>query len=329
MKIDRSITLFLNYCRSKQLRPKTLQSYEQTLALFAKWLRESEKIEEVEEIMEITIREYMLNLQERGKYSVCVNARSKEINYPEHRMDFMAALSNTTINNYLRNIRAYINWMVEMEMIAKSPMRRIKLLKQTRRPRDYMTDDEVKYLLRVFDKSLYSEHRDLMIAMVMLDCGTRLGETLSIETEQVDLYEMTITLPAEKTKGRKDRVVFFSQHLARDLRRWLHYKESECESRYLFPVRETGFMVKISNYERNFRNYMQRTGIEKHISPHTLRNNFAKRCLMSGMDVYTLSRILGHSSIKITERAYLDITDDDLKKRYARCSPLDNIYFRD
>ena len=55
MKIDRSITLFLNYCRSKQLRPKTLQSYEQTLALFAKWLRESERIKEVEEIREITI----------------------------------------------------------------------------------------------------------------------------------------------------------------------------------------------------------------------------------------------------------------------------------
>lgn len=59
MKIDRSITLFLNYCRSKQLRPKMLQSYEQTLALFAKWLRESEKIEEVDQIREITIREYM------------------------------------------------------------------------------------------------------------------------------------------------------------------------------------------------------------------------------------------------------------------------------
>ena len=48
MKIDRSITLFLNYCRSKQLRPKTLQSYEQTLALFAKWLRESEKLRKLE-----------------------------------------------------------------------------------------------------------------------------------------------------------------------------------------------------------------------------------------------------------------------------------------
>ena len=128
MKIDRSITLFLNYCRSKQLRPKTLQSYEQALGLFAKWLRENEQIEEVEEIKEITIREYMLSLQERGKYSVCVNAHFKEVNYPERRMDFMATLSNTTLNNDLRNIRAYVNWMdpfirVLTEMSSKTGRR--------------------------------------------------------------------------------------------------------------------------------------------------------------------------------------------------------------
>lgn len=41
--------------------------------------------------------------------------------------------------------------------------------------------------------------------------------------------------------------------------------------------------------------------------PHCLRNNFAKRCLMNGMDIYTLSRLLGHSSVKVTEQAYLDL----------------------
>ena len=50
---------------------------------------------------------------------------------------------------------------------------------------------------------------------------------------------------------------------------------------------------------------MTRAGIDKAISPHALRNNFAKRCLMAGMDVYTLSRILGHSSVSVTEKAYL------------------------
>ena len=110
------------------------------------------------------------------------------------------------------------------------------------------------------------------------------------------------------------------------MRRWLRYKDAQCESHLLFPVKETGYALKVGNYERNFRNYIARTRIDKHVTPHTLRNNFAKRCLMSGMDIYTLSRILGHSSVKITEQAYLDVTDEDLKKRYVRHSPLDRIY---
>ena len=43
---------------------------------------------------------------------------------------------------------------------------------------------------------------------------------------------------------------------------------------------------------------------------------------MNGMDTYTLSRLLGHSSVTVTERAYLDLTDEDISKRYRRFSPI-------
>ena len=50
---------------------------------------------------------------------------------------------------------------------------------------------------------------------------------------------------------------------------------------------------------------------------------------MAGMDIYTLSKILGHSSVTITEQAYLDVTDEDIKKRYSKFSPVENIYYGD
>ena len=56
-----------------------------------------------------------------------------------------------------------------------------------------------------------------------------------------------------------------------------------------------------------------------------LRNNFAKRFLMQGGDIYTLSRILGHSSVKVTEEAYLDLDTNDLRTNYQRYSPLANL----
>ena len=92
---------------------------------------------------------------------------------------------------------------------------------------------------------------------------------------------------------------------------------------YLFPTRSsTGAHIQVSNFETNFKHYLQRIGLDENISPHCLRNNFAKRCLMNGMDIYTLSRILGHSSVTVTEQAYLDLTDEDLGKRYQHYSPV-------
>ena len=56
-----------------------------------------------------------------------------------------------------------------------------------------------------------------------------------------------------------------------------------------------------------------------------LRNNFAKRFLMSGGDIYTLSKILGHSSVTVTEEAYLDLLTEDLRIKYQNYSPLLNL----
>ena len=65
MKMERGITLYLNYCRSKQLRPRTIGSYEQALRLFARWLREAEGIENVEKVTDRR-EEAFAEIQARG-----------------------------------------------------------------------------------------------------------------------------------------------------------------------------------------------------------------------------------------------------------------------
>ena len=216
---------------------------------------------------------------------------------------------------------------MEEEIIAHSPLKKVKELPQQRTAKEYLSDGEIKQLLKSMDTGYFPEHRDKLVMMIMLDSCTRLGETLSIENEQLDLLARTIHLPADKTKGRKAHTVFFSNKTEKELRRWLQFRDRYCDSAYLFPIKHSGRSMNVSQYEANFRRYVMRAGITKHISPHTLRNNFAKRCLLAGMDVYTLSRILGHSSVKVTEQAYLDIYDAELKGRYFKFSPLDNIYY--
>ncbi len=322
---DYYIDEYLYYCQSRRLRPKTLISYEQTLRLFERWARENEEIESPIEVREQTIRKYICEIQNRGKYTFCACEEQLSKNYPERRRDYREAVSVTTINNYIRNLRAFFNWFSEELPTRDNPMRKIRQLENDRRSREYLEDYEVKKLLDGLDRSYFSECRDAMIITLILDTGMRLGECLTLKVDQIDIVECVIELSAEVTKGRKGRAVFFSVKTSRMLQRWIRYKDRYVETGYLFPIKASGLPVGIGTFETNFKKYVDRAGIEKSISPHGLRNNFAKRCLMAGMDIYTLSRILGHSSVTVTEKAYLDLTDSDLRHRYQHFSPMENL----
>ena len=315
---------FMLYCRSTQLREKTMSSYEQTLHLFGRWLSDELKIYTVDKITENVIRKYIDDLMVRGKYTFYVNDLSKKKNCPDRRRDYRKPVSITTINNYIRNIRVFFNWMEREYIIRKNPMKRIRQLKYNRQAKVFLSDEDLKKFLSKFDKSYFTEHRDYVMIMLMLDSGMRLGECSTVLVTDLELARKRINLRAEETKGRKDRTVYFSPKTETIIRRWLQFKDRYVESDYLFPIKEHGGSIGVGNFESNFKKYILRAGLNEEYTPHCLRNNFAKRCLMNGMDIFTLSKILGHSSVEVTEQAYLDLTDEDISKQYHRASPLSN-----
>ena len=274
---------FMLYCRSTQLREKTMLSYEQTLGLFEIWCKEEQGITSVDKVNENVIRRYIFDLQERGKYTFYANDKQKAINYPERRRDFRKPVSTITINNYIRNLRVFFSYLERNYIIRKNPMKRIRQLRTNRQPKVYLTDDELRRLLAKFDRSYFSEHRDYMMILLMLDSGMRLGECFTLLVSDLELSRKRINLRAEETKGRKERTVFFSPKTEKALRSWLQYKDRYVESDYVFPVKEHGGPIGVGNFESNFRKYIERAGLNEDYSPHCLRNNFAKRCLMNGM----------------------------------------------
>jgi len=320
------INEYMVYCHSRQLRPKTMMSYEATLRLFEKWCKDVMKVTDLAKVNESMVRKYITHLQERGKYTFYSNDKKKGINCPERRRDYDQPLSVVCINNYLRNLKVFFHWLEEDFVISKDPTKKIKLLKHERKAKEYMNDEDCKKLMSKFNKSYYPEYRDFAITMLLMDTGMRLGECCCLKVDDIDLKGRSILLKAEITKGRQDRVVFFSAKTEIHLRRWLHFKDRYVESDALFPMKHNGEAITISAFERNFKGYLNRADIKGNYSPHCLRNNFAKRCLMNGMDIYTLSRILGHSSVTVTEKAYLDLTDEDLCKRYQSFSPVSSIF---
>ena len=108
-----------------------------------------------------------------------------------------------------------------------------------------------------------------------------------------------------------------------ELKRWLQYRDRYKDSEFLFCT-ISGKELQERSFESNFTNYGERIG-NKDISPHLIRNNFAKRFIMNGGDIYILSKILGHSSVQVSEQCYLDLKTEDLRKQYQKHSPLLNL----
>ena len=325
-EIDRQIEQFLTHCSMKQLSKKTLKAYNQTLYLMANYLEQVHSITSAEQVKAFHISAYIGYLQERGKYTVACSCNHTQQNYPERRTDYKRSISKTTINNYIRNMRVFFNFLVEFDYIERSPMRKIKQLKNARHSVDFITDSQFESIIGSLDMAKFHEYRDKVIIELLLDSGMRIGECIAIQMSDIDRLKNCLVLPWENTNGKKTRTVFFSNEVRKSLRLWIRHKDSFIESEYLFPSTHNR-ALSVNGFESNMRVYGNRAGVPN-VSPKVFRNNFAKRFLLNGGDIFTLSKILGHSSVAITEAAYLDLTDDDLREQYQRFSPVANMRVR-
>ena len=136
--LENRISEFLIVCTNKGLSRKTVGSYEQGLRIFERYLREEKGIVQEKQIKNIHIQEYIAYLRERGKYTVVRDERSRRSNHPQNRKDLGDLLSATTINNYLRNLRVFFNWLVEERIIKECPVRRTDFRKNPRRLLEYL-----------------------------------------------------------------------------------------------------------------------------------------------------------------------------------------------
>ena len=110
---DYWIDEYMYNCRSRKLRPKTMISYEQTLRLFERWCLEEVEITEPGQVLETTICHYICSLQERGKYTFYATEDCAITYNPARRRDFSQTVSTTTINNYIRNLKAFFTWYAD------------------------------------------------------------------------------------------------------------------------------------------------------------------------------------------------------------------------
>ncbi|WP_243450197.1 tyrosine-type recombinase/integrase [Desulfosporosinus sp. Sb-LF] len=313
-----SIEEFMLYCSSKNLSRKTIMAYEQTLKLFSDYMRKEFDILKVDDVTKGHIRQYVKFVQERGKYnSVRVDDTAK--NNLHARTDYGKPISSNTINNYVRNIKVFFNWLSDEDEITKNPVDKIKLLKGSERLKPLLSESEIKSILNSFDKSKFDGYRNYLMTVLIFDTGCRITECLNIEVKDVDLSNKAIIL--RYTKNKKERLIFFSTKMRKELQRWIQYKDRYFSNELLFPSNRGNIMLP-GTYETALRRIGQKNNIE--LFPHRIRANFAQYYLLNGGDLYSLSRIMGHSSLEVT-KVYLQLDNESVRKQYQKFSPLNGI----
>lgn len=311
---------FMLYCDSKHLEEKTLASYEQTLRLFQIYLANEHDINDVQQVKTRHIRQYVKYLRERGKYTVASNSNSIIINYPDRRNDLGKELSDTTIANYIRNIKVFFNFLFREREIHEDLAKRIESIKPTRKQKEQINPSDLKRFFNSINITTFHEYRLYVQSRLIYDTGIRSNESCRLKPSDIDLKFNSILI--RNPKNNKERFVYFSRVMSRDLKRWFKYRDRFSDSEYLFPTIR-GTKQDIRNFNRSLQNAGERVGIEIHT--HMLRNSFAKAYIMAGGDWSSLSRILGHSSAEVTQKHYLDFSEEEVRTQHNKFSPLDKI----
>lgn len=178
----------------------------------------------------------------------------------------------------------------------------------------------------MYDFSDYLNARNKMIIAFLLDTGVRNMEACRLTHK--DIQETFITIQG---KGNKQRYVGISPQLMKYMIKYERIKEYYFKNRNLkndnYFLSRNGKVLTDETVERTLGYAGKVANIRSEIrcSPHTCRHWFAQTQLGNGLDVYSLSRLLGHENIMITKRYLQSIQDKDIVERSIKSSPLMNL----
>ena len=229
-------------------------------------------------------------------------------------------LKETGCNAAIRAINAYLHWHSgsERKCGAGCNHPRISQLKEPKNILPTLTEAQVKLLVswKPKPKNFY-QRRLHLLALLLLDTGSRITEALTLRVCDVDMENMLMTLDG---KGRKQRIVPFSFTLRKALHRFIADFRRKPDS-LLFVTRQDT-MVRRMTALRGIKLFCEQLGFDPPARTlHAFRHTFAVNYLRRGGSVFHLQKVLGHSSLEMTRR-YANLVTADLQAVHERVSLL-------
>ena len=248
----------------------------------------AEKTEERERRVYKPFIKFMGNLRIRD-----IN-QSSILKFFKHRKE-NDKIADATLGIEYRTLRAFFNFFVENKFLAESPMKGLKPPKVKEKEIRFLTLKEINSLLSVIDDNNY---RDLVLMYIYT--GARRLEILK-ETfiwENVDFDNHSISILG---KGNKIRIIPMT-----DITYEILYRRKHIENRsFPFDLHYEAIFPRIKKY------YVKAN--IKNANIHTLRKTFGSLLVQQEVNIYTVSKLMGHSSVVVTEKHYASLIDKNLR----------------
>ena len=297
MELEDVLKEYYYYCEAKGFTKKTLINKRQELKQLLGYLVEKRAVTELESITSFDLKAYV-------------------------RMKQIKGLQPQSIVSMFKTIHAFFNWCVREEYLEVNIANKVDTPKVQKRVINGFTGKEVRDMVAAFTFKNYLEARNKAIIAMLADTGLRAMEIRGLQVTNVK--ETTILVNG---KGNKERIVFISPALKRILIKYErlrkeYFQNKNVTSNYFLSYQGAGLShVALDSVVKEAG---RRAGVtKKKVSPHVFRHFYAVACLSEGgMDVYSLSRLLGHADVSVTQRYLQSMSDEQLLSKAIASSPL-------
>ena len=250
-------------------------------------------------------------------------------------------LSNSSISRHLSSLRAFYRWLIREGESDWNPAASVVGPKLPRKQALFFTEREAEILLEdepvkrdtlegeatkeastplESNAAVALEARAQAVLELIYSTGLRVGELVGLDTTDVDFKASRILV--RQGKGGKDRLVPFGEPAAMALQAWL-----ECRGELAVPIDlaalfwgRRGRRLGDREVRRFLTTRLDRQGLDRRYSPHSLRHSFATHLLSAGADLSAIGEMLGHSSLATTER-YTHLDLEGLRRTYSKAHP--------
>ena len=293
--MDEFVDRYINYLLvEKGLAAKTIEAYSLDLSEFLNFLRQA-GIDQITSVDPAILLKHLISLRDIG-----LGPRSRA--------------------RHLVTLRGFFRFLVHEKLLAQDPTRLIDMPKSGMRLPDVLSVKDVEKLLNAPDPGKPKEARDAAMIELLYAAGLRVSELVNLKVRDVNLEAGFVRVFG---KGSRERVVPIGLYAKEKINTYLETFRPLLLKTYVSPhlfVGRAGKPMTRQGFWKLLRQYVQRAGIHKNVTPHSLRHSFASHLLEGGADLRAVQIMLGHVDISTTQ-IYTHVARERLKIVHEQFHP--------